>query len=54
MLDDISTSDLVYLSLPFIRADVQNRVRTTGRGDRMSNLTQVQVGPRTGGLQARY
>ncbi|KAF8136493.1 TAP42-like family-domain-containing protein [Boletus edulis] len=42
ILDDISTPDLVYLSLPFIRAEVQNRVRTTDRNDRMSILTQVQ------------
>ncbi|KAF8559702.1 TAP42-like protein [Imleria badia] len=42
ILEDISTSDLVYLSLPFIRAEVQNRVRTIDRDDRMSNLAQVQ------------
>jgi immunoglobulin-binding protein 1 len=53
LLDDISTPDLVYLSLPFIRAEVQNRVRTTDMEDRMSNLTQLQVSPRTDGLQAR-
>ncbi|KAH0830692.1 TAP42-like family-domain-containing protein [Lanmaoa asiatica] len=42
ILDDVSTPDLAYLSLPFIRAEVQNRVRTTDRDDRTSNLTQVQ------------
>ncbi|KAG8217635.1 TAP42-like protein [Butyriboletus roseoflavus] len=42
ILDDISTSDLVYLSLPFIHAAVQNRVRTTERDDCMSNLMRTQ------------
>jgi hypothetical protein len=42
-LEDISTRDLVYISIPYIRAEVQNRVRTTHRDERMSNLTQVQV-----------
>ncbi|KAF8844830.1 serine/threonine protein phosphatase PP2A-associated protein [Paxillus ammoniavirescens] len=41
-LEDISTRDLIYISIPYIRAEVQNRVRTTNRDERMSNLTQVQ------------
>ncbi|KIJ17018.1 hypothetical protein PAXINDRAFT_176132 [Paxillus involutus ATCC 200175] len=46
-LEDISTRDLVYISIPYIRAEVQNRVRTTHRDERMSNLTQVQSHLRT-------
>ncbi|KAI9571419.1 TAP42-like protein [Boletus coccyginus] len=42
IIDDISTPDLAYLSLPFILAEVQNRVRTTDTVDRTNNLTQVQ------------
>lgn len=42
-LDDISTKDLVYLTLPFILAEVENRVRTTERSDRMAILTKAIV-----------
>ncbi|KAF9227779.1 TAP42-like protein [Gyrodon lividus] len=46
-LEDISTRDLVYLSIPYIRAEVQNRVRTTDRDERLNNLTQTQSHMRT-------
>ncbi|KAF9246397.1 TAP42-like protein [Melanogaster broomeanus] len=46
-LEDISTRDLVYLSVPYIRAEVQNRLRTTDRDERMTNLMQIQSHLRT-------
>lgn len=42
-LDDISTKNLVYLTLPYVLAEVENRVRTTERSDRMDTLTRVIV-----------
>lgn len=42
-LDDISTRDLVYLTLPYVLADVENRVRTTERPDRMATLAKAIV-----------
>ena len=44
-LDDISTRDLVYLTLPYVFAEVENRVRTTERMDRMSVLSSTIVCP---------
>ncbi|KIJ69118.1 hypothetical protein HYDPIDRAFT_23975 [Hydnomerulius pinastri MD-312] len=40
-LEDIATRDLVYLSVPFILAEVQNRVKTD-RDERVNNLSQTQ------------
>jgi hypothetical protein len=42
-LDDISTKDLMYLTLPYVLAEVENRVRTTERTDRMGVLSQAVV-----------
>lgn len=44
-LDDISTRDLVYLTLPYVFAEVENRVQTTERMDRMSVLSSTIVCP---------
>ncbi|KAH7889614.1 TAP42-like protein [Phlebopus sp. FC_14] len=41
-LEDISTTHLVYLSAPFILAEMQNRIKTTGSHERMINLSQTQ------------
>lgn len=43
ILDDISTKNLVYLTLPYVLAELENRVRTTERPDRMAVLTQAIV-----------
>jgi len=44
-LDDISTRDLVYLTLPYVFAEVENHVQTTERMDRMSVLSSIIVCP---------
>ncbi|CAA7271528.1 unnamed protein product [Cyclocybe aegerita] len=41
-LDDISTRDLVYLTVPYVFAEVQGRVRTTERVDRLKSLIQAE------------
>ncbi|EGN95591.1 hypothetical protein SERLA73DRAFT_186691 [Serpula lacrymans var. lacrymans S7.3] len=41
-LEDISTRDLAYLSVPYVSAEVENRRRTTDPGERMALLDQVQ------------
>lgn len=41
-LEDISTRDLVYLTVPFVLAEVENRVRFTEPDERMINLSRVQ------------
>ncbi|KAJ3507269.1 hypothetical protein NLJ89_g6400 [Agrocybe chaxingu] len=41
-LDDISTRDLVYLTIPYVFAEVQGRVRTTERIDRLKSLIQAE------------
>ncbi|KAI6150643.1 TAP42-like protein [Pisolithus tinctorius] len=41
-LEDISTRDLVYLTVPFVLAEVENRSRFTDAGERMIYLSQVQ------------
>ncbi|KAH7923469.1 TAP42-like protein [Leucogyrophana mollusca] len=46
-LEDISTRDLVYLTVPYVLADVQNRIKTTDRDERMTVLGQVQRHLRT-------
>lgn len=42
-LEDISTRDLVYLLVPYVYAEVQGRIRTTDRDQRMVSLNQAQV-----------
>ncbi|KAF9265684.1 hypothetical protein L218DRAFT_957310 [Marasmius fiardii PR-910] len=41
-LEDISTKDLIYLLLPFVLSEVQGRVRTTEREDRLESLEKSQ------------
>lgn len=41
-LEDISTRDLVYLTVPFVLAQVENRIRFTEPDERMISLSQVQ------------
>ncbi|KDR73530.1 hypothetical protein GALMADRAFT_616131 [Galerina marginata CBS 339.88] len=41
-LDDIATRDLVYLVVPYVFAEVQGRVKTPARTDRMNSLVQVE------------
>jgi immunoglobulin-binding protein 1 len=43
-LEDISTTDLIYLIVPYVYAEVQGRVRTTGRDERLLVLGHLQVG----------
>lgn len=42
-VDDISTRDLVYLTVPYVFAEIQNRVRTESREHRVNSLIQIQV-----------
>ncbi|KAI0703569.1 TAP42-like protein [Cytidiella melzeri] len=41
-LSDISTRDLVYLLVPFVLAEVENRARTTGPSDRVERIGRAQ------------
>ncbi|KAI6045563.1 TAP42-like protein [Pisolithus marmoratus] len=41
-LEDISTRDLVYLTVPFVLAEVENRSKFTEADERVVNLSQVQ------------
>ncbi|KAF8918835.1 TAP42-like protein [Mucidula mucida] len=41
-LEDISTHDLLYLSVPYVCAEVQGRVRTTEREERLPSLVLAQ------------
>ncbi|KAK0497071.1 TAP42-like protein [Armillaria luteobubalina] len=41
-LEDISTQNLIYLTLPYVCAEVQGRVRTTEREDRFVSIIQAQ------------
>ncbi|KAH9484117.1 hypothetical protein JR316_0003597 [Psilocybe cubensis] len=41
-LEDISTRDLVYLAVPYVFAEVQGRMKTTVRVDRMNSLIQAE------------
>ena len=43
ILDDISTRDLIYLTVPYVFAEVQGRVKTTERVDRLNSLIQAEV-----------
>jgi len=42
-LEDISTKDLVYLTVPFILSEVENRIKLSDRNERVVRLSQVQV-----------
>ncbi|KAI0318820.1 TAP42-like protein, partial [Amylostereum chailletii] len=42
-LEDISTRDLVYLLVPFVLAEAENRARATERDDRLVRLQEAQV-----------
>ncbi|GLB34717.1 putative serine threonine protein phosphatase PP2A-associated protein [Lyophyllum shimeji] len=41
-LDDISTTDLIYLLVPYVQSVVRGRVRTTEREERIEVLKQTQ------------
>ncbi|KAK1236400.1 Type 2A phosphatase-associated protein 42 [Marasmius sp. AFHP31] len=41
-LGDISTRDLIYLLVPFVLSEVQGRVKTTEREDRLESLEKSQ------------
>ncbi|EEB96557.1 hypothetical protein MPER_04293, partial [Moniliophthora perniciosa FA553] len=41
-VEDISTRDLIYLLVPFVLSEVQGRVRTTEREDRLESLNKSQ------------
>jgi hypothetical protein len=43
ILEDISTRNLVYLFARYVLAEVQNRMKTTDRDERMTVLKQTQV-----------
>ncbi|KAG2037361.1 TAP42-like protein [Suillus americanus] len=43
VLEDISTRNLVYLFARYVLAEVQNRMKTTDRDERMTVLKQTQV-----------
>ncbi|KAG2116401.1 TAP42-like protein [Suillus clintonianus] len=43
VLEDISTRNLVYLFARYVLAEVQNRVKTTDRDERMTVLKETQV-----------
>ncbi|KAL4067754.1 TAP42-like protein [Scleroderma yunnanense] len=42
VLEDISTKDLVYLTVPFVLFEVENRIRISDRNERIAHLFQVQ------------
>ncbi|KAF9526959.1 serine/threonine protein phosphatase PP2A-associated protein [Crepidotus variabilis] len=42
-LDDISSKDLVYLSVPYTFSEVQSRLKTTDRTQRLNNVLQVET-----------
>ncbi|KAG5645573.1 hypothetical protein DXG03_005711 [Asterophora parasitica] len=41
-LEDISTTDLIYLLVPYVLSEVRGRIRTTERDERISVLKQTQ------------
>ncbi|KIM55038.1 hypothetical protein SCLCIDRAFT_135558 [Scleroderma citrinum Foug A] len=41
-LEDISTKDLVYLTVPFILSEVENRMKLSDWNERVARLSQVQ------------
>lgn len=42
-LEDISTRNLPFLFVPYVLAEVENRVRTNGRHERMVRIRSIQV-----------
>ena len=42
-LDDVSTRDLVYMTVPFVRAEAENRAPVQGRADRLEHMQQAEV-----------
>ena len=42
-LEDISTRDLIYLLVPYVSAEAQERVMTPERSERIVSLNQSQV-----------
>ena len=42
-LDDISTRDLVYLLVPYVCAEVQSRLKTVDKHERVVSITQAQA-----------
>ncbi|KAL0946512.1 hypothetical protein HGRIS_012728 [Hohenbuehelia grisea] len=41
-LEDISTKDLVYLFVPYVRSQIQGRMKAIDRDERLSSLNQAQ------------
>lgn len=44
-VEDITTRDLIYLTLPFVLAEAQSREQLDSRSERLESLTQTQVRP---------
>lgn len=44
-LEDISTQDLIYLTVPYIVSELQGRLKTTDRVERLNLLDQTEVRP---------
>lgn len=44
-LEDISTRDLVYLFVPYVLSEMQGRLKTVEREERMASLKQAEVRP---------
>ena len=43
-LEELPTKDMIYMSVPFIIAEVESSARTTNRSERMERLKNAQVG----------
>jgi hypothetical protein len=43
VFEDISTTDIVYLFVPYIFSEVQSRLRSTGKTARMNTIVQTEV-----------
>lgn len=42
-LEDISTQDLIYLTVPYVASEVQGRLKTTNRIKRLNSLSETEV-----------
>lgn len=42
-LEDISTQDLIYLTVPYVASEVQARLKTTNRSKRLKSLNETEV-----------
>ena len=42
-LEDISTQDLIYLTVPHVVSEVQGRLKTTNRSERLNSLNETEV-----------